>query len=171
MTLSNIKKFLAACQEAGIKNYQFDTDLGTHLYNNTETSIIVLDETEEVAYNFRNKINDLNTSYNGNLYVQGANLSDIHEVRFGGTIDEIKAFATAYGLTFTDEQLNLLLKNDLTNYNVKPETGDYNFVPLTNSALEALSEEERKEYELNLKEYQDKKNGLSDRIVAKVVTR
>ena len=164
MTLEGVKAFLSACEAAGIKEYQFDTDLGTHFYHNTENSIIALDESKEIAYNFRTKINNINTSYDGRLYVQGAHLSDVHEVRFGGTYETIKKFIDAYGLTIPTEQLQILIKNDRSNYNLNPATGDYQFVKLTEEELNELSDEEKASYEAELKLRESFKQGIVARV-------
>ena len=164
MTLEGMKAFLNACKLAGIKDYQMDTDLGTHFYNNSENSIILVDESKEVAYNFRTKVNNINTSYVGNLYVQGAHFSDIHEVRFGGTYETIKKFIDAYGLSATDDQLQILIKNDRNNYNVNPVSGDYQFVKLSDEELSELTDEEKASYEAELKLRESFRSGIVARV-------
>ena len=125
MTLSGTKKFLAALETAGIKNYTFNTDLGTYLYNG-DNAVIVLDEAEEMAYAFRAALPNLNKFADGHINVYGSPLADIHEVSVGGSYEQIKKFIDSYGLSLNDDQLKIILNIDKANYDLKPIQGNYN---------------------------------------------
>lgn len=154
MELSTAKKFMNALKESGITNYQFDTDLGTHYYNNSN-SIVAIDESECAAINIR-KIFTTNTDpYDRNLVVYISNFCDIHEARVGGTYEQIKKFIDAYGLSLTDDQLKILLNIDRSNYNIMPETGNYLAPEIkTIDEINKLTDEEKEKYFKEIENYE-----------------
>lgn len=169
MTLSETKKFLQACEDAGITTYQFDTDLGTHFYNDSR-GIIVIDEAEEEAINIRRKF-QMNDQYEGDIRIFVANLVDIHEIRVGGTLDQIKKFLNSRGVTLDEEQTKVLLKINNTNLRLNPPTGDYNnFRYLSDEQLAKLTDEEKEKYETERKKYEDylEHRGLTQGVAAQI---
>lgn len=153
MTLEGAKKFIAALKSAGIKKYQFDTDLGTHYYNN-DNAVNVLDESLSMVYNFRRGDTTSTPVYDEKILVLGSDLSDIHEARTSGNYEQIKKFIDAYGLNLNDDQLKVILNIDKHNYSLKPETGDYNnFKILSSDEIAKLSPVEKAQYEAELEEY------------------
>lgn len=171
MELSTTKKFLNAVKEAGIKKYQFDTDLGTHFYHDAERSLLILDEAESTIFNFRRRFaGQTEMEYNGNIRVYAAHLSDVHEVRVGGTYEEIKKFVDSYGLNLTTEDLKVLVKIDNTNRDIMPLTGDYissDFEEKSEEEIEKMSEEEKEKYLADLDNYK-KYKGLSSKYSAQI---
>ena len=168
MKLATTKKFIEALNSAGITDYQFDTDLGTHFYNN-EYSSILLDETNETVYNVGRKMT-LDDPYAGRCLVMGADIDDIHEVRFGGSTEDVKKFFEAYGLKLDEEQMKKLLNIDKNNYDIKPITGDYvtlSFRYKSEKELALMTEEERASYQKALELFEqekaeaDKRSGLT----------
>lgn len=154
MTIECTKKFINALKEAGITNYQFDSDLGTHMYNSSN-AVLYLDEPEETMYNFTRRIPKYNTPYgDGNILVYSAHVSDLHEARVAGSYEQIKAFIDAYGMNLSEDQLKIILNIDKKSYNINPMTGDYfNFKFLSADEYNSLSEEEKEKYDEDYKKY------------------
>ena len=148
MTGEQTKKFIEAAKTAQIKNYQFDTDLGTHLYNN-DHAFNKFVEADEIVYNIRN--GKFGGSHNGTdraLQVVAAWTEDIHEARISGTSDQISTFLKTLGVELSDSDLKIMVEIDKSNVDIIPATGDYNrFVPLTKKQYDALSDKEKEEYD------------------------
>lgn len=158
MTLTGMKKFMAALETAGIKTWDAMTDTGpTHYYNN-DVEFNLLDEGEEMLYTFCSSITNIDPFGENCIVVKGSHLSDIHEVRIGGSLAEIKAFIEAYGMSLTEEQTKILININAKNYSLKPMTGDYLvFEKLTNEQLAQLTPEQLAEYNEALAKYEKKK--------------
>ena len=158
MTVESMNKFMDAVKAAGIKDWEVLTDTSpTHFYNN-DTSFNVLDEANNIIYNFSQTITTVDSYGANQISVKGADLSDIHEVRFGASLEKTKAFIEAYGLSLTDDQLKILVKINGGNYNLKPLTGDYlTFKELSEEELNALSQEERDRYQEALDAFNSRK--------------
>lgn len=160
MTTEQAKAFDQAVQAAGIKAYEFTTDLGTHLYHGGN-AVAKIDYTHNCILNFR--ATDMggrpNASFNGNIQATLSNFDDIHEVRCAGDYDQITKFIDSIGsISLTDDELKLLLQIDKKNYNLIPETGDYNrFHYLSKKAYEALTDDEKKKYDEDKAAYEDAK--------------
>ncbi len=158
MNKSQAKKFIAAADTAGIKNYQFDTDLGSHLYNN-DHSIIKFVESDEIVYNIRDS--HFGGSHNTNadpLQVVGAWCEDLHEARIAGSYSQIKTFLETLGVSLYDSDLKIMLDIENMNVDIIPATGDYNrFVPLTKKQYDALTPEEKEKYDAAKKADDDAK--------------
>ena len=159
MTLTGMKKFIEALKSAGVNNWEGVTDINTHLYNN-ENCVNVLDESDDTLYNFAGASGNASPYAPGSIVVKGVNLADLHEVRFGGTINQVKKFIDSFGLTLDEDQMKILIKIYGANYNLKPQTGDYFvFNELTEDEIAKLTEEEKTEYEKNKKEF-EKRNSF-----------
>ena len=170
MELSTAKRFFNAIENAGIKNFQVDTDLGTHYYNG-ENSVLILDEAESAVVNIRKRFTVDGDPYEGKLLLYVSNLTDIHEARVGGTYETILKFIKAYGLSLTDEQLKIILNIDKTNYNIMPESGDYLvFKYKTEEEIEKMKPEEKEAYEKEVAEYEKslKNKGLTQGAAAQI---
>lgn len=148
MTSEQCQSFLTAVESAGIKSYQFTTDTPSHLYNDGENHITKADFAKECIVAFRSAtIGGSHNVYNG-IQVVIADFADVHEIRTGGSYDQIKKFCESFNVELTDDEFKVLLKIDKQNYDIKPETGDYNksFTYLSSKQYEALSNKEKAEY-------------------------
>lgn len=148
MTGEQTKKFIQAAEAAKIKNYEFDTDLGTHLYNN-DHAINKFVEGDEIVYNIRDaRFGGSHNTYEKGIQVVAAWTEDIHEARIAGSYDQISTFLKTLGVELSDSDLKIMIDIDKNNVDIIPATGDYNrFVPLTKKQYDALSDEEKKEYD------------------------
>lgn len=151
MTPEGMKKFLNALKAADINEYQFDSDLGTHFYNNAN-AILFTDDDVNMMVNVRRNYTREGFPYDGQVFITCADYGDLHEVRFGATYDKAIEFLKAYGITPTEEQLKIIVEIDKKNYDIKPLTGDYNptFVKKTDEEIANLSDGERAKYEKDL---------------------
>ena len=170
MTKEQTRKFLDAVESAEIKYYEFDTDLGTHLYNNKE-AILKFVEADEMVYNIRSNAYGGSTNTYGDRYqIVAAWTEDIHEARTSGTLDQITNFINAIGSSFTDDDIKILTNINQSTYDINPETGDYNrFVKLSKKEYDALTPEKKEEYDAKYAEEEKKKanylpSGVSARI-------
>lgn len=161
MTSEQTKAFLDAVKAADIKTFEFDTDLCTHLYNDAEHAIVKVNYDLNCAVAIR--ANDYGGSvkrYTHDVQVVLADFSDIHEARTAGTADQIQKFLKAIGnIELTDEELRILVKIDNGNYDIIPETGDYNntFHYLSKKQVSELDEKQRQEYEASKEKYEKEK--------------
>jgi hypothetical protein len=145
MTTETMNKLQSAIETSGIKNYQFNVDLGTVLANNGVA--FVKDAGGAIACFRRAEYGGATSPFNG-IDVAVADYVDIHEFRTGGSFKAMKDFGEALSLSFTNEELQKMLSFTVDNYKVIPETGDYNrFVPLSDKAYEALTPEEKEDYD------------------------
>lgn len=171
MELSTALKFMDAINASGIKKYQFDTDLGTHYYNN-DNSIIVIDQEESAVINIRKPFTSDTDCYNNKLMLYVSNFCDIHEARVGGDYETIKKFMESYGLPLDSEQLKILINIDRANYTIMPETGNYLSAPKikTQDEINKMSPEEKEQYEKEIAEYEEsvKKKGLTQGVAAQI---
>lgn len=156
MNANQAKKFMDAIEAAGIKSYEFDTDLGTHLYNDGERAIARPLYDLEAVIAYRSKFGGSTPVYEGGIQIEMSDFGDIHECRAGGSLEQIKKFAAAFGDTLSEEDLKILVKIENTNVNIKPETGDYvnGFHYLSAKQIEQLSPEEKADYEARLAEHE-----------------
>lgn len=159
MNADQCKKWLAAIESAGIKAYQFDTDLGTHLYHDGEHAIaLTSDDLNAVVAIRSNNFGGSHNTYKNNVQVVMSDYADIHEVRTGGTSEQIRKLVKELGITLTDEQVKIIVDIDKYNYDIKPETGNYlRFRYLTQNQYDALSDEEKAKYDSEKKEYEEGK--------------
>lgn len=161
MNVKQTKKFIEAAKAANINNYQFDTDLGTHLYNNSY-AINKFVEADEIVYNIRDaRFGGSHNTYdkNSSIQVTAAWVEDIHEARIGGSYDQISTFLKNLGVELSDSDLKIMINIDKANVDIIPATGDYNrFVPLTKKQYDALSEKEKEEYDIAKEEEEKRKH-------------
>lgn len=165
MDKATINAFLSAVEEAGIETYAFSVDTPTMLYNNKQNSIIVCDDSNDIAYCFRDNSNFGSGQYfeNAPLLAFGAKYEDIHEVRLGCSYEKMEKFIDALGLNVTDEQKKLLIQIAGSSRPINPPTGDYVFKELTQEEYDALTEEEKEAYDAAKYEHDRKKYGMQKR--------
>ena len=80
-------------------------------------------------------------------------------VKFGAKPDKIREFIEAMGLNLTDEQKDAVIKINKGNYDINPATNDYilaGFKVLTEEEIEALSEQEKIDYQTKLNIYNER---------------
>lgn len=156
MTKEGMNKFLAAVKAADMKSYQFDSDLGTHFYHNSENAILYTNDDLNLMTNVRRIYTKEGTPYEGQCLITCADYGDLHEVRVGGTAEQAKTFLEAMGITPTEEELKIIVSIDRSNYQIIPMTGDYNskFVKLTDDEIANLTPEEKKKYEAELAKFE-----------------
>lgn len=150
MTGEQITKVIDTAKAAGITTYDFATDIYAHFYHDGENSFVKYDSTNDVLFNVRS------SNYGGavpqfgqnKILVMGADPIDVHEARIAGDYDQIKTFLENFGLDLSDDELKIMVDLNKMNYDIIPETGDYNrFVPLSKKQYDALTPEEKEEYD------------------------
>ena len=120
MTGKQTKKFIEAAKTAGIKNYQFDTDLGTHLYNNSR-AINKFVEADEIVYNIRDpRYGGSHNTYNDGVQVVAAWTEDIHEARIAGSCKQISTFLETLGVELSESDLKIMIDIDNSNVDIIP---------------------------------------------------
>lgn len=147
MTEAQVQKFMSAVEEAEIKNFAFVDDI-TGYFINSDSGVCVYDSGTKTLVNI--KLNTATSAmYSNPLKIQIADLVDIHRAEVSGTYEIIKKFIDAYGLSLDNDQLKVLLNIDRNNTIVKPVTGDYttSYHQLSKEEYDALTEEEKKEYD------------------------
>lgn len=159
MTAEQCKKFMDAIKGAEIKVYEFDTDLGTHLYNDGVNAVAIPNHDLNAVIAFRsNKFNGSHGVYTSNVQTVVSDYGDIHEIRTAGSSEQIIKFAKAMGLSLTDDQVKIIVNIDKANYDIKPETGNYlGFHFLTQKQYDELSDEEKEKYDSEKAKYEEEK--------------
>jgi len=144
MNATQCRAFLAGCEEAGITTYQFNTDLGTRLYNNGVSGIVKPGTAR---------------MYEANVRAVVCEFVDIHELETAGSYEQIMAFASKFAIELSDEEKNVILQIDKKNYDIKPIQGDYahRFVYLSKKQYEALTDEEKAAYDESKAKYEKEK--------------
>ena len=155
MTKAQSDKFMAAIKAAGITTYQFDTDLGTHLYNDGKNAIAIPDNNLEAVVAIRGNFGGSHPTYANNVQLVLSDYADVHEIRTGGTSEQIRTLVENLGITLTEDQVKIVVNIDKGNYDIKPETGNYQrFHYLTQNQYEALSDEEKAKYDSGKEAYE-----------------
>lgn len=161
MTTSSWNKFKAALDEAEIKKFQIDTDTDYHLFNDPDAAkIVIFDEGSETFYGIRQKVGTGHEGWSDPIVVTGAEVSDIHMVKFGATADKIQKFIDAMGLELDDDQKKAVLEINKGNYEINPITGDYilaGFKELSDEEIAKLSPQEKIDYEKELEIFEQRK--------------
>lgn len=160
MNNAQTKKFLDALDAAGIKKYEFDSDLGTHIYSDGENAFIKYVEADEMLYGIRSTHNAGSHNvydYNTNpIHVICMWCEDAHECRTAGNYKQISTLLQELGATLSDEENKILLKITGMNSDIIPANGDYNrFVPLTEEQYNALTPEGKAKYDAEKAAYED----------------
>ena len=173
MTTEVCKKFLEAVKSADIKVYEFTTDVGSHFYNDNKTRFVIPNHDLEAIIAIRpaNFAGASFPTYADKIQTVVANYGDIHEVRTAGSYEQIKNFVEAMGLSLTDEQAKIMLEIEHSNYDIKPETGNYvdRFKYLSKKQYDELSDEEKKSYDSEKEKYEEaRKNYIGQNMAASI---
>ena len=171
MNVDQCKKWMQAIKAAGIKTYQFDTDLGTHLYHDGVNAVAIPQHDLNAVVAIRaNGFGGSHNTYKNNVQAVLSDYGDIHEVRTGGTSEQILKLVESLGVSLSDEEVKIVVNIDKGNYDIKPETGNYNqFHYLTQKQYEALSENEKAEYKSEKEKYEaDKAKYIGQNMAASV---
>ena len=153
------RMFIDAAEAAELDYYQFDTDLGTHLYHNGKNGILKYIDDKELVLNIRDSYYGGNRDiYPDRLQVIAATIEDIHEARINGPADKIKVFLESLGADITDVDEKMMVNINNINVNIIPQTGDYNrFSPLTQKQYDELTPEQKEKYDEELAAYNEAK--------------
>ena len=172
MNANQCTKLMDAINKVGIKKYQFDTDLGTHLYNNDNSIAIAQNDLEAVICIRSSQLGGSHNVYEEKVQVVMSDYGDIHECRTAGTSEQIIALVNELGITLDDEQTKIVVNIDKRNYDIKPSTGDYvsRFNYLTQSQYDALSDEEKAKYDAEKKAYEDKQKSYTGQNMSARIT-
>lgn len=173
MNVDQCKKFMEAVEAAGIKTYQFDTDLGTHLYHDTVNAVAIPNHDLECVVAFRaNQFNGSHGVYRKNIQCVMSDYGDIHECRTAGTFNEVMKFAEIMGVTLSEEDSKILLSIENNNNDIKPITGNYvdKFNYLTQKQYEALSDEEKAKYDSEKAAFEEAKQKYIGKNMAACIT-
>lgn len=173
MTTEVCKKFLEALNSANIKTYEFDTDVGSHFYHDGKTRITIPNHDLEALIAIRpaNFAGASFPTYADKIQVVVSNYCDIHEVRAAGTCEQIKTFVESMGSSLTDEEYKIMLEIEHSNYDIKPETGNYvdRFKYLSKKQYDELSDEEKKSYDSEKEKYEEaRKNYIGQNMAASI---
>ena len=159
MTHETWSKFKDAMDAAGIKHYQVTVDTSTNLYN-SDSAVLTYDDGTQSFLNVRGKVGTASDGYKEDIICFSAGVEDIHYAKFGASKKQILDFLDAYGANLTEDQKKVVLKINGTNYNIKPETGDYilaGFRVLSEEEIAELSAQEKIDYEKKLEIYNARK--------------
>lgn len=155
MTKAQISKFLNAAESAEIKEYAFYDDIQTKM-NNHERAIIIYDEANSALINIKQTqpTGVLRENSNNNVTFMMQNIDDIRRAEVYGNYEAIKKFIDAYGLSLTNDQLEIVLKIDRNNLIVNPQTGDYHniFHQVSKETYESFTPEQKAEYDKHMAE-------------------
>ena len=148
MTEAQITKFMSAIESAEIKTFAFVDDI-TAYYKNGESGVCVYDSANKAIVGIQLNTSGITAQSSNPLRFMMADIVDIHRAEVQGEYEAIKKFIDAYGLSLTDDQLQVILNLDRSNTIVKPVTGDYTvtYHKLSKEEYDALTEEEKKEYD------------------------
>lgn len=156
MKNDSMKKFMNAIEKANIDTWEAVTAIMTHFYNN-KYSFNVADFNVNALYNFARPTNNSTPYRYDQIVVKGASFDEVHEVRFGGSLEQVKKFIDAYGISLTDDQYKILVNINSNNYTLKPVQGDYlTFEELSDAEIAALTAKEKSDYYQALKEFKDR---------------
>ena len=151
---------MTAIESAEIKSFAFVDDI-TAYYKNGESSVCVYDSASSSIIAIG--LNPATSAKASNpLRFMMSDIVDIHRAEVQGDYESIKKFIDAYGLSLTDNQLKVLININSNNTIVKPVTGDYTvtYHKLSQEEYDALTEEEKKEYDEKVAKDQERLVGL-----------
>ena len=173
MTPAQTEKFLSAVEAAEIKKYAFDVDDAYKMMNDGERNLIKYDSGNELLVNICSPtFGGSHSGYgNGGIMIVTADPIDCHKARLTCDYDQAKTFLENLGTDITDDDLKIMLSIDKKNYNVNPETGDYNrFHYLSKKEYEDLSPEEKEKYDAEKKAYEDAQKNYVGKNQAAMIT-
>ena len=169
MTKTQVQQLLGAVAAANITSYEFDSDVGTHLYHDGVTHLIKVDG--EMIYGIRSaKVAGSHNTFSHNVQVVAMNCEDSHEFFTAGDYQQIQTFMQNVGVNLTADEMEIVVRLDKMNSNIIPANGDYNrFVPISEEEYERLTPEQKAEYDAKKAEDEDhKKNYIGQSMAAGV---
>lgn len=163
MTSEQINTLINAIKDAKIDAYRVTSTAGMHLQNNPSSGIIVKDDGNELLHLIRAKykVNGAEP-FIGNAVVESMDYADVSEFTVGGGFEALKLFFQNLGITLTQEEQQMLVKIDRSNYKIIPETGNYHpFKEVSQEEYDAMSDEEKAAYDAAKKEDEAIKTGIN----------
>lgn len=170
METSQVSKLISAIKAANIKEYKVTSTTGYHLQNNPGSGIIIEDDSNEMLHMIRAKSRVYGAEpFKGNAVVESMDYADISEFTVGGGFAAIKEFFDNLGIELTQEEQEMLVKIDRSNYTVIPETGNYHpFKPVSQEEYDAMSDEEKAAYDAAKKDDEAIKTGINQGFAVRV---
>lgn len=171
METSQVSKVINAIKDAGIKEYKVTSTTGYHLQNNPNSGIIIEDDANKFLHHIRakSKVNGAEP-FTGNAVVESLDYNDISEFTIGGGFEAIKKFFDNMGITLTQEEQEMLVKIDRSNYKIIPETGNYHpFKPVSDEEYAQMTDEEKAAYDAAKKEDEAIKSGINQGRAVRVI--
>lgn len=157
MNSSQIQDILSAVESAEITDCRFVSENNVSYYK-SESSILKFDSGKEILWAIGLAPKTGSLSGNNAIIMTGADPDSVKEFRLNGNFKTIKKFADALGVEISNEEEKLLRQIDINNLVVKPQTGDYSniFHILSPEEIEALTPEEKEEYEEHVKKEEER---------------
>ena len=170
MTTEQVTTLINAIKSANIKEFKVTSTAGWHLQNNPNSGIIIKDDSNEMLHCIRAKSKAFGAEpFPGNAVVESVDYGDISEFTVGGGFTAIKDFFNNLGITLSQEEQEMLVKIDRTNYKVIPETGNYHpFKEVSQEEYDAMSDEEKAAYDAAKKEAEAIKTGINQGFAVRV---
>lgn len=159
MTKDQVNKLLSAMETAEIDKFSVVDDTFVRYYNDGVCGIIKPDTSNELFVCIAaNNQGGSHKAFGSNLTVTSVDFTDMHEFVVGGDYEKISNFVEALGVELSDDDKKLIIEIDKRNYNIIPETGDYHrFVYLTEAQYDALTDEQKAEYDAAKEAYEKEK--------------
>ena len=157
MTAAQINKFLSAAEAADIKGYSFFDDIQTRMVNG-ERSIVIFDEGNDALVCIRPTIQNGIQGKDNAITTIVEDIADVRRAEIYGNYESMKKFLEEYGVTLTNDQIEIILKIDRNNLVVNAMTGDYTniFHKLSQAEYDALTPEEKAEYDEHVRKEEER---------------
>ena len=171
MTSDQINNIINAIESAEIKEYKVTSTCGMHLQVNPSSGVVIRDDGNEILHYIRNKSRVYGGEpFAGNAVVECMDYGDVSEICLGGGFAAIKKFFNELGITLTQDQQEMLVKIDRSNYQIIPETGNYHpFKPVSQEEYEAMTPEEKAAYDAAKKNDEAIKSGINQGRAVRVI--
>lgn len=171
MNTNQVSKIMSAIESAEIKEYKVTSTTGYHLQSNPSSGVIIEDDANEMLHHIRAKSKVYGAEpFAGNAVVESLDYADISEFTIGGGFAAIKKFFEEMGITLTQEQQEMLVKIDRSNYTIIPETGNYHpFKPVSQEEYDAMTPEEKAAYDAAKKDDEAIKSGINQGRAVRVI--
>ena len=159
MTKEVCQKIFDAMESAGITTFEILTDGSFIRARNNEFDTVKWDG-DETFICIRSEKTPSATSFAGNIRISVIHMDQIEEIRVGGELKQMKDYISALGFSLTEEEEKKIVKiESYNNRTINPLTGDYfDFAYLSEEEYEALTPEEKVEYDKKKAEYEAYKN-------------
>ena len=155
MTKEVCQKIFDAMESAGITTFEILTDGSFIRARNNEFDTVKWDG-DETFICIRSEKTPSATGFGGNIRISAIHMDQVEEIRVGGNLKEMKAYIEALGFSLTEEETKKIVKiESYSNRTINPPTGDYfNFNYLTEEEYNALTPEEKAEYDKKKNAYE-----------------